>query len=168
MKPALAILDAVLILLSFAAVGSQLDPPMSKFVDNEYERYRSALFFAGFVYLHWSFWRLLVPRGITEHSCARFAWGRPRTGFFRGTIGFGYLSVGAYCFERAQFTSGDGRLSHQFSFWMGLILILIGTAVRSREVMLHLASGRAWEATKQDSNAKAVVSADAPTLHANS
>ena len=169
MKIAFSILDAVLIFLSFGAIGSQLDPSMPKLVEGEYERYLStALFFSGFMYLHWSFWRLLVPRGITEHSCARFAWGKPRTGFFRGTIGFGYLCVGAYCFERAQFAIGDWRSSHQFPFWMGLILILIGTVVRSREVMLHLASGRAWEATKQDSNAKAVVSADAPTLHANS
>ena len=71
-------------------------------------------------------------------------------------------------FEHLKSAGGAERPWPLFSFWMGLIPILVGTAARSREVMLHLASGRAWEATTQDSGVKSVASANTPGIHADS
>ncbi len=166
MKLAQSLLDLVLILLSFGAVGSQLDPSMRKFDGDEYHRYVSAaFFFVGFVYLHWSLWRVLVPRGITEHRCSRFIeWGRRRTGFFRGAIGYGYLMVVAYYLTHFRTAEATGDRFPQSLFWIGLTLVLVGTAARSREVMLHLASGQAGEAASHDSPAKSLNEADASTI----
>ena len=170
MKLAFSLLDTVLIFLSFGAVGMQLDPTISKFPKDERAMFVSAVFFfAGFVYLHWSLWRLLVPRGITDHPCSRFIeWGNRRTGFFRGTIGYGYLMVAAVSLFDWQSPSRHEHPSLATVVWFGATLILIGTAARSREVMLHLARQRAVEAASQDSSAKPVVSSDSPIIHADS
>ena len=167
MKIALSILDAVLIFLSFGAVGSQLDPAMPKLLVGEGERYLSAAFFAGgFVYLHWSLWRLLVPREIVGDRCARFFHSYDR-GFFGGTVGYGYGAVFGFYIQALLPVPHPERELPQSVFWFGVVLIVIGVAARGRAVILHLATKDSGPAPLSDSDPQLSHGSDTPVIRAS-
>ena len=92
--------------------------------------------------LQWLVWRFIVPaergplRGPTsfipppDSEC--------RTGFFRGTFGFGYVMLTIYCIELAGFQIRSDWRGHIGFLVMGLVLIGLGMTVRLREAFAAL------------------------------
>ena len=168
MKIVLSILDAVLIFVSFGAVGAQLDPSMPKLFVGEGERYLSAAFFGGgFVYLHWSLWRLLVPREIVKDRCARFSRSNGR-GFFGGTVGYGYGAVFGFYIQALLPAPHPERQLPQSLFWFGVVLVVNGVAARGRAVILHLATKDLSPTPPSDSVAQLSHGSNTPIIRASS
>lgn len=157
---ATSFLHAVLVLASFAFVGIQLD--REGMLQDDTHRWIGLLLYCfGIIYLHWSLWRLLVPCALVDDPGARFL--QPtRLGFYHGTISWGYLMLIGYGAMQI-LSSVEGPHPPRGMFWLPVVLILVGTAARVREVIVRLATRNAAYAAFN--HAQGV--GDPPALHAN-
>src|SRR3954451_24958057 len=90
-------------LLSVIAVsivaGSTLDDPQEQPRSTDQVIF-AVVTFLSVIILHWLLWRFIIPSSSVPpaQSTAFFRSQTPR-GFFRGTVGFGYMAVAHYCVQ---------------------------------------------------------------------
>ena len=164
MKLLLSILDAVLVIASFCFVGGELEREISPLIRGDVDRWLAFfLFCGGIVYLHWSLWRLLVPRALIDDPCADFFY-TTRRGFYKGAISYGYLMLFGYAaFILFPLVSKEPQ-PPQGIFWLGTAIVLIGIAGRVRAIIVRLATKLSAQRAFENSSS----SQAAPTLRANS
>ena len=135
-------------ILAFVAVLIVVNPLIDLTSTNSLDKsghlFLSIATFFSILWLHYFLWRFIIPIGLSPNAELTSFFPSQKslyqTGFYKGTISFGYILILIYCSEIAGFQLRHDSTGHMGFLMFGLSMLGLGTIVRLREVFIVLGS----------------------------